>query len=244
MLKILIADSGQELCCALAKELQTEYQVMTCRDGNTAWELLHSFTPDLLVVDLMLPGLDGVSLVEMAQQEHIELRVLAMSSLINQYVVEMMEQYQVGYLMSKPCDCKAVCMRARDLLTRKLGSGTVLRQLEEDIVCAKLIELGFSVKLRGFPCIVDAVCLMSRNLAQSVTKEIYPEVCKHMGGSSQQVERVIRNAINCAWKKRNVAQWRQYFPETSDGDVDRPTNAELICRLARMIRSEDKTGQK
>lgn len=240
MLKILIADSGQEFCCALTKELQAEYQVMTCRDGNAAWELLHSFMPDLLVIDLMLPGLDGVSLLQMAQQEHIELRVLATSSLVNQYVVAMMERYQVGYLMSKPCGCGAVCMRARDLLTRKLGSGMV--QAKEDMVSAKLMELGFSVKLRGFPCIVDAVCLMSRNLAQSVTKEIYPEVCKHMGSSPQQVERVIRNAINCAWKKRNVAQWRRYFPENSDGDVDRPTNAELICCLARMIRSEDKIG--
>ena len=64
--KLLIADGNEEFRRALAAELQGAYHVRCCDDGKEALSLLRSFAPDVLVLDLMLPGLDGISLLQSA----------------------------------------------------------------------------------------------------------------------------------------------------------------------------------
>ena len=68
--KLLIADGNEEFRRALAAELQGAYHVRCCDDGKEALSLLRSFAPDVLVLDLMLPGLDGISLCRALREEH------------------------------------------------------------------------------------------------------------------------------------------------------------------------------
>lgn len=65
-MKLLIADGNEEFRRALAAELQGAYHVRCCGDGKEALSLLRSFVPDVLVLDLMLPELDGISLLQSA----------------------------------------------------------------------------------------------------------------------------------------------------------------------------------
>ena len=69
-MKLLIADGNEEFRRALAAELQGAYHVRCCGDGKEALSLLRSFAPDVLVLDLMLPGLDGISLCRALREEH------------------------------------------------------------------------------------------------------------------------------------------------------------------------------
>ena len=63
MRKLLIAEGSEELRQALAQSLDGEFAVQTCADGETARNLLHDFLPDLVVLDLMLPEIDGITLL-------------------------------------------------------------------------------------------------------------------------------------------------------------------------------------
>ncbi len=237
MYKILIADGAEEFGLALVETIRGKYQIQVCRDGQSAWKMLHDFAPDVLVLDLLLPGLDGISLLQMAHEEGMCPLTLATTRLINEYVMESVEKYRVGYLMVKPCNLKAVALRLSDL-TNSLSENTDVRLDPKRKIYHALLELGFPTKLKGYTYICEAALIMSRDFSQSVTKEIYPVIAKNVAGSAQQVERAIRNAIACAWNKRNVRRWSRYFQPDTRGDVPKPTNAELITRLAHIIHCE------
>jgi DNA-binding response OmpR family regulator len=62
--KILIAETSLEFSEQLCDILENRYDLRVCYSGLMAKELLEEFCPDVLVMDLALPGLDGISLLK------------------------------------------------------------------------------------------------------------------------------------------------------------------------------------
>lgn len=228
--KLLIADEAEEFRLALAETLQGAYQIRTCGDGKEALSILRSYGPDVLVLDLMLPGLDGISLLHSAAISGICPVVLATSRYINEYVLEAATRLGVGYLVRKPCDILAVAARLSDL-TKKLHPVT-LQPDRRGCISETLLSLGIQPKLDGYRYLLEAIPLMAEDPRQSVTKELYPAVAKLCRCESGNVERSIRNAIHSAWKRRDDRVWRRYFPPDAGGTVPRPSNAMFISCLA------------
>jgi len=68
--KILIVEDEEKLINNLADKLRAEgYDVFTALDGETGWDLARNDTYDLIVLDIMLPGLDGLSLCRMIRND-------------------------------------------------------------------------------------------------------------------------------------------------------------------------------
>ena len=61
---LLIADSSEEFRNNLINALQGNYRIQSCQTGKEALEILRNATPDLLIMDLMLPELDGLTLLQ------------------------------------------------------------------------------------------------------------------------------------------------------------------------------------
>ena len=237
MLKLLIADTGEEFRQSLADQVRGAYRIRVCQEGNQTLETLLSFKPDLLVLDMMLPGLDGVSILEAIHRCGLHPTVLAMTKWPTDYMIQAASRYGVGYMMVKPCDVKATAARLQDL-AEQLDSAEMARPDSRTIVSNILLSLGFSTKLRGYAYLREAILEMANNPGQSVTKILYPAVGGICGADKIQVERSIRTAISKAWEKRDEAVWRLYFPVASDGKVVRPTNAVLITTIADRLNRE------
>ena len=75
--KILIADPSESFCVALTDALRGAYQVRSCREGNEALGILQSFRPDILILDLMLSGVDGITLLQKLGKWELQPLVLA-----------------------------------------------------------------------------------------------------------------------------------------------------------------------
>lgn len=242
MLKLLIADTGEEFRQSLADQVRGAYRIRVCQEGNQTLEMLLSFKPDLLVLDMMLPGLDGVSILEAIHRCGLHPTVLAVTKWPTDYMVQAASRYGVSYMMTKPCDVKAVAARLKDLAELAEPAEITAPDLRT-VVSNILLNLGFSTKLQGYVFLREAILEMANNPGQGVTKILYPAVGKICGASKDQVERSIRSAIKKAWDKRDEAMWRLYFPVSSDGAVARPTNSELIAALADRI-NMDRNVQK
>lgn len=68
--KVLLVEDEEILINNLADKLRAEgYDVYTAMDGEAGWELARSNTYDLIVLDIMLPGLDGLSLCRMIRND-------------------------------------------------------------------------------------------------------------------------------------------------------------------------------
>ena len=234
-LKLLIADANEDFAQALAEQLRGAYYVRRCEDGKQALSLLRSFAPDVLVVDLMLPELDGISLLQTAAAEGLCPMVLAVSRFTSDYVQQAMEALSVGYFMRKPCDITATAARIADL-SQRLRPPLVTQPDPRTHVSNLLISLGIPTKLRGYAYLREAVLLMTKKPDQSITKELYPAVAALCGCRCTHVERSIRSAIETAWMHRDDRLWQLYFHPAPDGIIPRPSNAAFISRLADALR--------
>jgi len=200
--------------------------------------LLKRFSPDILVLDLMLPGLDGISLLQKILQWEMRPVVLATTRLLSDYMTQTLERLGVGYVMVKPCDITALADRLEDLsggLKAPLFSSPDSHTAVSNI----LLNLGVPTKLKGYGYLREAVGIFSGDPGQSITKELYCEVGSRCGATVTQVERGIRTAIEAAWEHRDGQQWQRYFPMGSAVEC-RPSNGEFISRLADHLNMENR----
>lgn len=237
MQKVLIAEENEEFLRALEERMQGLYQISSCRDGNEALELLRAFRPDVMVLDLMLPGLDGISLLQRAAAIGVRPVVLAMTRYISDYILGSLNALGVGYLMMKPCDVHATVCRVADL-SQRINSPVFFHPDPRTLVSNLLVSLGVPTKLQGYAYLREAVLLMAHKPGQSMTKELYPAVGKCCGASAIQVERSIRSAIHAAWVRGDEQLWKLYFCCCPGGPAEKPTNAAFISRLADVVRRE------
>jgi two-component system response regulator (stage 0 sporulation protein A) len=241
MLKLLIADGTEEFRLALAEQLAGSFVIRCCHQGKQTMEMINSFRPDVMVLDLMLPELDGVSLLQELAEQNAMPVVLATSRFTNDYVLEAAARYGVAYVMSKPCDIRATAARVRDLSAR-MKPAPLARPDTRTIVRNVLLSLNVPPKLRGYTYLLEAIVELMENPGQMVTKELYPTVGKRCYASRDQVERSIRSAIAVAYKNRNEQLWRQYFAPSAGMELSRPTNGTFITTLATRLAQDGHQG--
>lgn len=233
MRKLLIADCNEDYRTALAAALSCQYHVLCCRSGTEALTLLYQEHPDIFVLDLMLPELDGLTLLERISADGICPMVLAATPIFSDYVFSCAQRLGIEYLVRKPCAIEAIASRVQDLSCRlktpepRTDPSVSVRSL--------LLSLGISTKHNGFAYLREAILLMSKDPSQSITKVLYPEVAHICSCQKENVERSIRTALDSAWARRDHAKWQKYFP----GAEQRPSNAVFISRLAEALLLEE-----
>lgn len=233
MHKILIADAVEESAAALAEALRERCTVRICTDGETASVLLRDFAPDILVVDLLLPKTDGLSLLQDMPREAGRPMVLVQTNLVSPYVMERLGRLKVDYVVCKPCALQALEARIADFLAQ-LGEGTSAPSAVGQRPADLLIRLGFSVKLDGFTYLSEAIPRFAADPDQSITKELYSRIGALYGKDGTLVERCVRSAIEKAWQNRDEGIWRQYFGYGADRILTRPSNGAFIARMAQI----------
>lgn len=229
MRKLLIADCNEDYRTALASYLQEHYQILCCRSGTEALTLLCQEHPDILVLDLMLPELDGLTLLERITARDIRPMVLAATPILSDYVNACAQRLGIEYLVRKPCDIAAIAARVQDLSRRLKAPEPRTDPLS--YTSNLLLSLNISTKHDGFAYLREAILLMGKDPTQSVTKLLYPEVARICGCNKDNVERCIRTALDRAWKKGDPRIWQKYFP----GAQQRPSNAVFISRMAEAL---------
>ena len=237
-MKLLIAEGTESLRIALVESLQGAYRIHSCGEGNEALDQICSFKPDVVILDLMLPGLDGITILERAVACGEHPMVLATTCYHNDYVLGSLQRLGVGYVMVKPCDLHALIARLADL-SQRLRQPVVARADPKVHVSNLLLALGIPTKLKGYSYLREAVLLMAEDPKQSITKELYPAVAATCQGDRKNVERSIRSAIEKAWLHRDENLWKLYFPVESSGTTRRPTNTEFISRLADALQLKE-----
>ena len=233
MQKLLIADCSEDYRAALANALTDYYHVLCCRTGTEALDILRRENPDIFVLDLMLPELDGLTLLERARADGIRPMVLAVTPILTDYVNSCAPRLGIEYLVRKPCDINALASRVKDLSQRLAVPSPQLDPTT--YVTDQLLSLSISTKHNGFAYLREAVLLMSIDLAQSITKVLYPAVAHIFGCSKENVERSIRTALDSAWDRGDRQRWSHYFP----GALHRPSNAGFISRIAEALLLEE-----
>lgn len=238
--KLLIAESNDELRQSLAQLLGESYQICLCRSGDRALELLRSFSPDILYIDLMLSQVDGITVLQTALQEGIRPAVLSAIRFESNYITDALCKLQVDYVVKKPCSADAIARHIQEI--GAAGSLSTIPDIPAPTVdlSTLLLQLNFGSHRDGYRYLIYGAPLFAQNPQQTVTKELYPAIGKHFGKTSQQVERSIRSATDSAWAQRNEKVWLRYFVPAPDGSIPRPTNSQMLHALVRALSAGQK----
>ena len=234
--RLLIVDSYDDFVLTLVQQLQTDYEVRCCEDGREAVTTILEFQPHILVLELILPGLDGISLLEAVAAAGGELPVsMTISRMYNTYSLQALHRLNVGYAMRKPCEVRAVVDRIRDLDRMSVCHGSLTPDPTAQTI-ETLLSLGFIPKHLGYAYLQQAIVSIAQNPQQSFTKEIYPAIAAEHNCDQSSVEHAIRTSIASAWKKGDNSLWLRYFPQVTGKVNSRPTNSTFITRIAGELR--------
>lgn len=230
MKKLLIAADSRIFVELLQESLTQQFEVMVCHDGLEAVQLLRDFCPDLMVVDLMLSGIDGIGVIKMAHSAGIRPQVVACSAYITDYVTAALEQMNTACLIRLPCDHRYVAARILDVAgwqEPEMGKDRELRNI--------LAVLGFRLNHAGY--LVTEACVQQyiRDPRQTLSTQLYPAVACAFGSTQAQVERALGRAVEAAWKVRDEQVWRIYFPTGKNGKVYKPSNAQFLAVMGKCL---------
>ena len=226
---LVIAEGSEDLREILQSQFDTFCQVFCCSTGKETLELLETKHPDVLFLDLMVPQLDGLSLLQALSALGDRPEILATTSYVSSYILKACESLGVRVLMEKPYDLQKAGEQVRLLLQHRNGEN------EEDRfsrISGLLLRLGFTAKLRGYSYLRDAVIQYAVDPDQSIMKELYPRVAALYGVTAEDVEHSIRSAVIDAWSHKNRELWNLYFGQENQL---RPSNAALIQSLSRIL---------
>lgn len=224
---ILIADDNDDFRTNLYNALSPYFIVHCCQTGKEVMTQANERKPDILVMDLLLRELDGISTLYQITQSDQPPSVLVVTTFISDYVEDILSEMGIRDLMRKPCDLKAAVSRIRRIAEQRNPPISP----RADLITGRLLAgMNISAHMDGCAQLRAAIPLYARDPSTPLNKVIYAEVAKLCGHDNpKQVERSIRNAIDKAWSFPGCETHKLFFPH------GKPTNKAFISRLAEEL---------
>lgn len=231
-------------------------------NGKDAIDMIKDTQPDVVLLDLVMPQMDGITVVENIKKKTSMLKnpaFIILSAVGGEQMTEEAFQAGANYFLMKPFDKDILVNKIRRIGKRPVRPvpGKVLEaplkaatpeeaamnreeymkeHLETDIT-KMLHELGIPAHIKGYQYLRDAISMVvrDREMMEAVTKILYPEIAKKNYTSSSRVERAIRNAIEVAWGRGSLEVIDELFGYTISTGKGKPTNSEFIALIADKI---------
>ena len=258
---ILIADDNPEFAETLVEHLsvQKDMEVIgVARDGNEACEKVTSLKPDVLLLDVIMPYLDGLGVLEKLNAAKIEkMPTCIMLSAVGQTkITQKAISLGAEYYVVKPFDIEVLINRIRDIKnykptpTSNLDNCYTSREIKSQYIEINEMDKKNQENLEalvtniiheiGVPA--HMVVVQDIDVINQITKQLYPAIAERYGTTPSRVERAIRHAIEVAWARGKNEAVENIFGYTISASKGKPTNSEFIAMIADKLRLELKTA--
>ncbi len=249
-IKVLIGDDSVEygITCASTLRNMGMYAVTRPKDGGVLFETIKNDSPDVVIVDAILPHMDAIELIKKVQAlGGKKPEFIVTSSYDNPFIERQVMQNGAAYFMLKPFDLNSLGDRINALIdgTASDAGGNSSEDMEV-IVTEVIHQLGVPAHIKGYHYLREAILasLDDSELLESVTKMLYPAVAKKFETTSSRVERAIRHAIEIAWDRGNLDTLNSFFGYTVNTCKGKPTNSEFIALITDKLRLQYKAALK
>ena len=268
-LKVVIADSNlqERESKQLSMEARGMKVILSTGDGNKVLKVINDGKADIVVMDMVLSGVDGIGILEesrnICEKKPI---IIIQTALRMENLVEQAIKFGADYYMMKPVSNQMPINRVMQLVSKRYtreseGSlGNIFRKnareyeparainnvcsgnLELDVTNL-LLEIGIPAHIKGYQYIREGIMLSfyDKNMLHYITKCLYPTIAKKYKTTSSSVERTIRHAIEVAFRRGNRQVLEEIFSNTICSKKTKPTNSEFIALLTDKLRLEYRT---
>ena len=239
--KILIANENIEESERILKELFTydnAFEIDIASSGKSAIEMIKANAYDLMIIDLVLPEIDGFEVIEIAREVNRKMSIIVVSALSSDIFVKKATNMGVSYFMLKPISIEILLKRINDIFDerRSIEDRTVSNKEIEEKITNIFITVGIPAHIKGYQFLREAIKLSMTNpeIINSITKKLYPTIAEKFDTSASKVERAIRHAIEVAWNRGKIENINinSVFGLTVYSNNEKPTNGEFIALVA------------
>lgn len=260
---VAIADDNDRMVRLLKNIVRSDSEldvVGTASNGEEAYEMIKTKEPDVVLLDIVMPKLDGLGVMDKVNKDKTIRKhptFIIISAIGQEKITEDAFDLGADYYIMKPFDNEMVLNRIKNSQLRRSRTANIgdirkvnayekqddyaVRNLEGDVT-HMIHEIGVPAHIKGYQYLREAI-IMSVNdmeMLNSITKILYPTIAKKYQTTSSRVERAIRHAIEVAWSRGKMDTIDELFGYTINNGKGKPTNSEFIALIADKIRLEYK----
>lgn len=244
-LRVFIVDADTDFRGVLTAAVNAESDmeiVGTASNGTEAIERIIALMPDTVVTDIILPGMDGLTMLRELNGKALPHRpsIIVLTGYTSSLVTREVKELGADYFALKPISRETFLSRIRLVATDRLSFGRQVQSAYDNIVhvvTAKLHDIGVPAHIKGYQYLREAIimCTKDPTIIDSITKVLYPTVAAKYGTTNSRVERAIRHAIEVAWDRGDMEEIQHIFSYTVSNTKGKPTNSEFIAMLSDSI---------
>lgn len=240
------------------------YQVIgSAVNGEQCIRELHGKHIDVLVLDLIMPKKDGISVLSELKRNNIVVdHIICTTPFVNEMIVSQVQNYKIDYILMKPFEITQLIEKLNFIVgfhSKEVVKGNALSvnlndqerkrmvklELESEIT-SLLHEIGIPAHIKGYMYLRTAILetYLNVDFLGQITKVLYPEIAKKYATTASRVERAIRHAIEVAWNRGNIDAIDDIFGYTISASKAKPTNSEFIAMISDKLRLEHRMKNK
>ncbi|MGJ9386187.1 sporulation transcription factor Spo0A [Salipaludibacillus sp. CF4.18] len=255
-MKVCIADDNRELVNVLEDFIQSQDDmevVGKAYNGQECLELVEEAQPDVIILDIIMPHLDGLGVLEKLNERQLEKRpnIIMLTGFSQEDITKKAVELGAAYYVLKPFDMETLMKQIREVSGQstpyirsfsKPPESNREKQLInlEASITSIINQIGVPAHIKGYMYLREGIAKVYKDieLLGSITKVLYPEIAKHFNTTASRVERAIRHAIEVAWTRGDIESLSKMFGYTVSVTKSRPTNSEFIAMIADKLRIE------
>ncbi|NMB45915.1 MAG: sporulation transcription factor Spo0A [Firmicutes bacterium] len=247
----MLVDDNKEFCALLQDWIAREPDLVCVgivHDGRTAVRKIPELAPDVVILDLVLPHLDGLGVLEHMKRTGVTSKFLILSAFGADHFLETALRLGADSFVMKPFDPPILMQRIREITDHSgvfkgrqhMLTAQQKKAIIEDMIAQRITEIGIPAHYKGYQYLKDAIFMVVDNPERlgQVTKVLYPAIAKRNKTSPDKVERAMRHAIETAWSRGDMDVLHRTFGYSVDANRGRPTNSSFIAKIADQIRLE------
>lgn len=257
-ISVAIADDNERILELLGDVISADRQLQLvgkANNGEDACALIREKQPDVVLLDLIMPKMDGLSVMEQINHDKDIKKhpsFIIITAIGQERITEDAFKKGANYYILKPFNNDTVLNRIKSVKNMRHDSGSVCVECVEDAsrnpinletrVTDMIHEIGIPAHIKGYHYLRDAIMMAVEDMdvLNAITKILYPTVAKHHQTTASRVERAIRHAIEVAWSRGKLDTLDDLFGYTVSNGKGKPTNSEFIALIADTIRLEYK----
>lgn len=226
----------------------------TACDGKEGCEKIALLKPDSVILDIVLPSIDGYAVMERLTRLNKRPVIIVYSAFSTESFINKAVRMGADYFMVKPSDSSMLKDRLVEIYSYNMclkekasrefgisyvpdnrfnGRNILNRSLDERITNI-FITVGIPPHIKGYCYLREAVKMAvgEPEIINSITKRLYPSIAGRFDTSASKVERAIRHAIEVAWNRGKMENVNSLFGIKIYSNNDKPTNGEFIALIA------------
>lgn len=257
-------DSFRKTVTDTIREQNDMEVVAEAGDGLEALSMIREYQPDVVLLDVIMPHLDGIGVLERLGSLALSKRpvIVVLSAVISDSLIEQMIAMGASYYLAKTCDTELLLTRIRQMRGNEgrtiteaqsaekswlSGNGRYVQRNTVDMeteVTNLIHEIGVPAHIKGYQYLREAILIAieDMDILNAITKQLYPAIAEKYDTTPSRVERAIRHAIEVAWSRGKMDTIEKLFSYSINIGKGKPTNSEFIALIADRIRLELKAG--